>query len=361
MEEIFYLVLNGKLPVAAVDQTLLPPWSAAIFRAVEYLGSRGHLPPYPLKDVQKLAIHRFRASKEAVEFLKEFKSYTPIQATLESIQQQLLLQRVVQRATEQLATGGYDLLEISRLLDASSPVEECIKPVKPVRVEEKTYLLKTGISTLDDVIGGVNAELVIVSARPKAGKSNFFWNVIQRNPDVKTVYITVADYDYTDLCELLTILDPAITERKNLWIADLTMFSATVLDVENVIQSLRPECVIVDRAEKLTPLRKRKEARQELGEIFDTLRRFAKKYSVPVFVDSQLSASGTEYEQKKEITSPDYMAEDRTNRYAILDLFIGLRRKSHGVVLTLYGRRKGLPRTVEIPTDLVGRYLDIPV
>lgn len=187
--------------------------------------------------------------------------------------------------------------------------------------------------------------------------SNFMVNLVCLSPAKTFLYVTVADYGYDDLCQVMADCVPSVVKRTNVHIADFTSFGATVVDVETVIREVKPDIVIVDRAEKLVPLVKAREPRWELAKIFETLRQYAKRYHVPVFVDAQQSDAGSEWTRKTDQVSPDSMAEDKTGRFAMLDLFIGLQRKAHVVKLHIVGRRKSLPADVEVQTNAMGRYL----
>lgn len=356
--EIIRLLLAGKLPMEAVEPNLFPSHLGAVLKAVSFAIQRGDSFPLKPGQVWKIAQVRFNAGTEVHEFLKDVDSLETTPAVLESVCHNLLLRKLSALTTEQLATGEVDFDRLRKLLNVTDSKTEYIFNVHKPKQEVRDFILKTGIPALDRVIGGLNNELAIVAARPKHGKSNFFFNVIANNPNSRIVYITIADYGYDEVCANLEDIDPAICERDNLKIVDYTPFAATVNDVESAVADVRPAMVIVDRSEKLTPLRRRKEQRLEFADITDALRRIAKKYLCPILTDAQLSDGGNEaLRQGRPATGYNRMAEDRTQRAAILDLFFGLYRGKTSVWITVQGRRKGLPQEVEIPTDTEGRYL----
>lgn len=358
--DMFYLLAQGRLPLSAIDPTLLSNSLQSVYRAFEYMLSKPHTLPLSIDDVIGVAESRFHAKDMAKELLKLLSKYVPSAARVESVQQSMLLRKIADSVSVQLASGKYNLQEIGTLTShvTSFGASTLVKPVtSPSEVHKSEVNYITGISAFDEVVGPVHDELVVVSARPKNGKSNFFVNLVCLSPKRSFLYITVADYGYNDLCQVLYDCDPSVVKRKNVHIADFTAFGATVVDVETVIRETKPEIVIVDRAEELAPLTKAREKRWEVKAIFNTLRQIAKRYKVPVFTDSQQSKQGGAGAKEDGEVSPDNMAEDTTGRLAVLDLFIGLRRAGSSVRLNLYGRRKSLPATITLRTDTMGRYV----
>lgn len=356
-KDILYLLCQGKLPIAAVELALLPGYVSPAIKSIQWCFERGEQPPLSPKHVWKIAQVRYSAKEETELLLKSVAEMKPDKPLLESVCNSLVLKSALQKISKQLADGEYNIEEIRKLIDVNG-VDARVRPVS-LPEGKKEYPIKSGITRLDKAVGGFSNELIIVAARPKQGKSNFFANVIAKSPGTRILYITVADYDYNDFMWVLAQLNTAICQRDNLFVSDLTGFSASIVDVEAAIRDSKPQLVIVDRAEKLTPLRKRKDIRLEVGEIFDTLRRIAKKYEITVFTDSQISAEGeyhTLHNQKR--VSYSSMAEDRTNRAAVMDLFIGLHREGRATFLTVVGRRPGLPVLIEQPTDAIGRYYE---
>lgn len=358
--DMFYLLTQGRLPLAAVDPTVLPNSLTPVYRAFEYIMSKPHAFPLSVDDVAAIAKSRFHIKDSAAELLKALSVYTPSAAKVESVQQSILLRRIADRVSEQLASGKYNLSELGALsshvtsLGASALVRQVGSPDE---IEQSSVSYLTGIPQIDELVGPVHDELVVVSARPKNGKSNFFVNLVCLSPKRSFLYITVLDYGYNDLCQVLADCEPSAVKRKNVYIADFTSFAATVVDVEAVVREVQPDVVIVDRAEELAPLAKARERRWEVKSIFDSLRRMAKKYKVPVFVDAQQSKEGGVSARSDGVVSPDNMAEDTTGRLAVLDLFFGLRRANNTVKLHIFGRRKSLPGNVELRTNNMGRYL----
>lgn len=290
------------------------------------------------------------------DFLKGIDGLQTTTGVLESVCHNLVLRKAASLITDQLATGQVDLESIKKLLNVTvDRTEHTFKVCDIIEVKE-AYLCQTGILPIDVAIGGLNAEFCVVAARPKSGKSNFFFNLIHRNPECRITYITVADYGKSDVVKNLKDIDPAIIRRTNLTIVDFNGFSATVSDVEAAIADTKPEMVVVDRSEKLMPLRRRKDQRMEFADIGDALRRMAKKYGCPVWTDAQLSATLEKGGGRPDV-SYGRMAEDKTQRAAVLDLYFGLHRGRSCTWMTIQGRRKGLPQEIEIQTDPDGRYL----
>jgi len=355
-QEIVYLLLQGRLPMRAVDTVLLPPHLKPLLQAIEFAMQQGD--PFPLKPVHvwKIAQAQFHAQPPARDFLKALDNLQTTTGVLESVCHNLVLRKASSLITDQLSTGQVDLESIKKLLNVVADRTEHTFKICDIVEAQEEYLSKTNIFAIDEVIGGLNAEFCVVAARPKAGKSNFFFNLIHRNAEKRITYVTVADYGKSDVVKNLKDIDRAIVQRTNLTIVDFNGFSATVNDVESAIADTKPDIAIVDRSEKLTPLRRRKDQRMEFADIGDALRRIAKKYICPVWTDAQLSAT-----HEKEAGRPDVsygrMAEDKTQRAAILDLYFGLHRGKTCTWMTIQGRRKGLPQEIEIQTDTDGRYL----
>lgn len=362
-KELLYLVIQGKLPLEAVDSTQLSPNAVIAYNTIKFILSRGDVAPLDLQKIIAVARQKYKPNKEALEFFKLLNVDKPYGPLLETVRDWSVVQRLATLATEQLVSGEYNIDALGKLLTVggAGAVEQFIQPIKkPKAGIDKTFKLQTGISAIDRVIGGLNDELVIVSGRPKAGKSNFFVNLLANNPKVNSLYITVTDYDYDDLCNVMARNDSSLCTRKNLIIADFTGFSATVADVEQAIARVNPQLVICDRAEELTPLRRTREPRWEIKQTFVQLRRLAKKYGCTLFTDAQQSAEGEKDAAKdRGLASPSNMAEDKTQRLAALDLFIGLYRKAQirETIFNIHGRRPGLPQNVVVKTDSVGRYL----
>jgi hypothetical protein len=195
--------------------------------------------------------------------------------------------------------------------------------------------------------------------------SHFLLNVTARQPaTVRTLYITVADYGQHAINYILNTIDPRTyqTKSKSLFIADMTGFDATVLDVETCLKKYRPRLCIVDRAEKLKPLRTADTTRMGVGETFDVLRQYARKYQCAMITDAQYSSYGADLVRQGRGMSSEFMSEDRTQRQGVMDGWIGLERlhgqeglPANGWRLWLEGRRPGkLPDTVIVPTTQYG-------
>ena len=324
--------------------------------------SRGEEPPIGTKAIKDLAKVKYKINKDVQEFLDQLSGYKPSAAILETVHNSLVVRRLSQLCMEQLSTGEFNLDALSAPLNLGGTVVDRYiqKPTAPKEGIDSTYKLGTNIPQVDKIIKGLNDELVVVSARFKHGKSNFFINLVHRTPKVRTLYVTVMDYGYDDLCNAFCRLDPGIVKRANLFIADFNSISARVSDIEGAIRTIKPQLVIVDRAEEMSVPGKFQEVRHSIKAIFKQLRGLAKKYKCTVFTDRQLSETGEANAKKggSFFVSPSDMAEDRTGTGAVLDLFFGLYRKERISYLSIFGRRPRLPAQCTIKTDQDGRYLD---
>jgi hypothetical protein len=361
-KELLHLAINGELPIEGVDSLAFTPAGLPLYNTVAYMLKRGDKPPLNYEHIKKICQTKYDPKKDTFDLLEEVASYVPEPTVLETIHQHSILRRLMDESSNQLATGVYDLSVFQKYLDmgGSGVVDDYIKTVAPPEHGvDATYMMQTNIPQLDALVKGLNDELVIVAARPKHGKSNFFVNLVNRNPDKRVLYITVADYGYADVCNISARLNPDLARRDNYIIADFNSFGATVVDIESAIKKVMPDLLIVDRAEELEPIKRSRETRWDLKAIFKRLRQLAKLYKIPVFTDSQVSAQNIkETADKKFMVTPADLAEDRTQRQAYMDLFIGLWRRMGEIQLDVFGRRPGLPENIFIRTDPEGRYLD---
>ena len=358
--ELIYLLLHGQLPGQVLEgkaYTKLAP----IVKSINFLKGKGESPPFINERVATIAHKKYNAGSAVLALMKEVTQYRPDKPVLETVQHRMLLQHIIELASKQATDGEYNPHQLLSVLNSSPSSQGIVKAVSNPKGPLVEIIAKTGIPKVDMIIGGIGAELCIVSARVKQGKSHFMMNICARQPkSTRVLYITVADYGYHEICWLLNSIKPNITEDKGdtLFIADLTSRSATLLDVESAIQEVEPTLCIVDRAEKLMPLvkYKEKEERKIAGDIFLQLRQFAKRYNCAMIVDGQYSSAGAEYAREKQTMSSEYMSEDRTQRQAVMDLWIGLMRVDGGVQLFLEGRRPmKLPDTIFVATDNAGR------
>ncbi len=70
---------------------------------------------------------------------------------------------------------------VSKEKSISDIVDEALKQIKEAK-ESKTQLgYSTGVSNVDDVIGGVSPGVIIIGARPSMGKTSFIVNMITKN------------------------------------------------------------------------------------------------------------------------------------------------------------------------------------
>lgn len=198
--------------------------------------------------------------------------------------------------------------------------------------------------------------------------SNFLVNITARQPaDKKVLYITIADYGFSEIQYLLNVVDPKIKQRmkSNLRIADLNSMRVTINDIEQCIQEAEPVLTIVDRAEMMEPPRHFSDRTQrEQGAIFSSLRQLAKRYNTCVIADAQYSSFGSERLRSANIPfmCSEFMSEDRTQRQAVMDLWFGLHRSvnadgSSEMWVFMEGRRQGrLPAIAKILTNELGVY-----
>ena len=287
------------------------------------------------------------------------------------MQERLLYEKTLDLVTRQLESGAYNPAAIVKLLeqhvdDDAIPIHRLALPSNDMQVR---FICRTGIPHIDTVIGGVGKELIIIAAPPKNGKSNFFINLVARQPAaVDVLYITVQDYGREDLNRLINVARPGLaTQKENLYIVDLTGYNATLNEVENVVKRIKSEgtplLVVVDRAEKLRCLGKYDKESSMVDEIFSGLRRIASRYEAVVFTDSQLGFVGQDILLRDGAISSRHIYGDHTQRQSIMDIFIGVRRNDlinpddHSVTLFMEGRRQGkLPASVTIPCNVLGVY-----
>ncbi len=359
--DYLHLLLRGDLPPAVFkDKRFIK--IAPIVNAVEFIRGKGEEPPYQIDRVASIAEKKFNLTSQQQKLLDGFKQSKADKVVLEVVQQRLSMERLAEEATTQLASGTYNPLVIEQILDSSKSTNvPYIQPVyKPTNHTLVEIITRSGIRPIDKLIGGFGAELIIVSARVKTGKTRFLLNVAARQPPtVKMLYITVADYGARELNHILHVIDPKthVVKAKSLFIADMTSFTATLVDVESAIKKYEPTLCIIDRAEKLAPIRMLDKKRQEVGEIFEVLRQFAKRYECTVITDAQYSSEGAERQRQKQGMTSEFMAEDRTNRQAVMDLWFGLERLpfesgKYGWKVYIEGRRdEVLPACVEVVTD----------
>ena len=342
---------------------MLPNSLTPVYRAFEFTLSKPHIFPLEVSEVAAIASSRFHAKDVAKDLLKDLAKYKPSDAKIESVQQSILLRRIADRVSDQLASGKYNLTEIGNYANhvssfGASALVRNVAPVEQVKKEVSKINYITGIDAIDTVLGGIQDELIVVSARPKNGKSNFFINLIQRAPKKKFLYVVICDYGFASLCQAMYDCDPHILDRGEMVkIADFNSFTATAVDVDSAVTEYKPDVVIVDRAEEMPSLVKNKDERQDLKIIFKAMRQLAKKHHIPVFVDAQQSEAGEQFMKQYGWVSPDHMAGDRTGRLATLDLFLGLQRKQGHTKIHMFGRRKTLPANIEVKTNPMGRYL----
>ncbi len=359
---IFYLLMQGQLAPSSLDEVAISPQLLPVYNTIKYMLARGEPTPLALQTLRDIAKTKYKINKTVKDFLDQLGAYVPSASLLEATHNGLVVKRVSQLAMEQLSSGEFNLDALAApLATGGTVVDKYIqKPSAPVEGVDSTYKYKTNIPQLDKIIRGLNDELVVVSARFKHGKSNFFLNLVHRNPDMRILYITVMDYSHDDLCNALCRLDPHIVTRSNLFIADFNSISARVSDIDAAIRTTKPQMVIVDRAEEMVVSGKFTEVRHSIKAIFKQLRGLAKRHNCVLFTDRQLSESGEANAQKggQFLVSPSDMAEDRTGTGAVLDLFFGLYRKDRVSYVSVFGRRPRLPAQCIIKTDPEGRYLD---
>lgn len=359
---LFHLIKEGRLSPDVVDPVLLPTWLVSALEAMKLQIQRGASFPLKLRDTWTIASTQFDGKEECELFLKSLVKHEVSPEVSQTVAEGLVLRRLQTKVSEQLTSGKYDTEYLRKLLDIKGDKQKYSFKVQDITATEHDNdkrIIPTNIGPLDACIGGMKAELLYLCARPKQGKSNFFFNLINRQVEHrKVVYVTIADYDRFDVWELLKNVNPDIVKSSNLTIVDFTSFGATIADVNDVFETEKPELMIIDRSEELQPPRKADTKRFELKETALALRRMAKRYHCPVWTDGQLSESGEVAIHRGRRLNYSHLAEDKTGRAAVLDLFMGLQRDRDSVKLSIVGRRPGLPARVEIATDPAGRFLE---
>ena len=340
-----------------------------VVSAIVYLKEKGKEPPFNPVDVYKIAEKKFNANATTLGILEQVSELNVDSVVLDVVKEKLLMEKLFEDLSRQMSEGKFNPTQIEGYLDtakqgATPYVYSLEKPTGPGMIE---FITRSGIRALDNIIGGFGSELWIVSARVKTGKSHFLLNIAARQPqNIKVLYVTVADYGYHELNWILNTIDPKIhsIKQKSVRIADLTSFSASLFEVEKAIKAHEPKLCIVDRAEKLRPSRNYGDQwRMGVGEIYETLRQYAKKYNCSMLVDAQYSSEGANYLRSNKGMSSEFMSEDKTQRQAVMDGWVGLQRimtdedghKANGWRLYLEGRRPGkLPDVVEVYTNPLG-------
>ena len=367
---LLWLLLQGQLPPSMYSEARFHHLTPAV-QSVLLLSERGESPPYDGRRVWSLAKERFNGADSLRESLQAATTLVPDRPLLKAVQERLLYEKTLDLVTRQLESGAYNPAAIVKLLeqhvdDDAIPIHRLALPSNDMQVR---FICRTGIPHIDTVIGGVGKELIIIAAPPKNGKSNFFINLVARQPAaVDVLYITVQDYGREDLNRLINVARPGLaTQKENLYIVDLTGYNATLNEVENVVKRIKSEgtplLVVVDRAEKLRCLGKYDKESSMVDEIFSGLRRIASRYEAVVFTDSQLGFVGQDILLRDGAISSRHIYGDHTQRQSIMDIFIGVRRNDlinpddHSVTLFMEGRRQGkLPTSVTIPCNVLGVY-----
>ena len=366
--DVVHLLLTGQLAVSAVAGSrfgdLIP-----VVKAVRHMLGKGELFPLSPERVWDVAGMKYNAPSAIKDVLYDTLKVQD-KVRLEVVQQRLTLESVAEVTSAMIQDGTYEPRKVLQLFD-SSIIDVTVRKVTKMAREEMRMLCRTGLPEVDCIIGGLGAELCIVGARPKAGKSNFLLNVAARQPEAVTVlYVAVADYDYGDLCDLLNTIDPDVVDRGNVHICDLTGRRATPIDVERAIKQTKPKLTIIDRAEKMVVTSSREKENDQIrliGELFDEIRRYAKRYGTAIICDSQYGADDDEDEEPKmdkqgrplklRRMTASRLYGDKTMRAGTLDLFFGLRRTEGAVHLDIEGRRQGrLPASTRIEVDRLGVY-----
>ena len=360
---LIWLLLQGQLPPSVYSDTRFHHLTAAV-QAVLLLMNKGESAPFEGRRVWALAKERFNATENLRDLIQAAHVLKPDRPLLEAVQQRLLYEKMLDLVTGQLESGAYNPQALLSLIDKqqSGSAVPLYKLSQPTAVERVQFVCRSGLASLDQIIGGFGEELVIVAAPPKQGKSNLFINLAARQPaTIDVLYITVADYGAQDLNHLINVVRPGLFQKKeNFFIVDYTSFAATLNDVERAVKMVHtgsPMLTIVDRAEKLHPMGKYDSEYRQHDEIFSGLRRIAKRYGTSLLTDSQYGSAGQDFTRRDGKISSEFLYGDRTMRQSIMDLFIGVRREEGGVTLFLEGRRQGrLPAHTFIACDELGVY-----
>lgn len=153
----------------------------------------------------------------------------------------------------------------------------------------------------------------------------------------KVLYVTVQDIAGPGIARWVRqIGGPEIFAGK-LYVADLTDKVASLMDIEASVSEIPggPDVLIVDRAEELSSYRDSDHVRFEYRRIYTALRGLARRKKLACWTDAQV---GVVYDE----TNIGFaaLAEEKTGRAAILDLFFGMHRDGNHLTISLRGRRQ---------------------
>ena len=120
----------GKLPMVAVDSTILSHLVLPVYRAIDYMFSRGEIAPLKWSTIWKIAQAKYNATEEVREFLKAMEGYVLEPVVLDSVCQSLILKKISTLTLEQLATGQPDFDSLRKLLSVSTTINSHIHDIR---------------------------------------------------------------------------------------------------------------------------------------------------------------------------------------------------------------------------------------
>ena len=344
-------LLGGEIGIEQVDDEDFSRIGQQVHRIIQFLRAKGSSPPYDDDAIVLAAQHldgRLHTG-EIAEYLASLPADVPkeVYLILEQAKIRKGLTRVINVAGEQLATGNYDRSVLENVLDRISFVSKrsvSIADVGALKTYVETHsvptMWPTGIAVIDAQIGGIRpGELAVIAAPPKTGKTTFLCGqasvALRRSGTV--LYITVQDLSGPEIAALIYQIGGDDIFKGQLYVSDLSDRVATLTDVDAAVGEISGglDVLIVDRAEELSSYRDSDHVRFEYRRIYTALRSLARRKKLVCWVDAQ---AGVLYDNP----TIDFaaLAEEKTGRAAILDLFFGMHRDGDHLTLTIRGRRR---------------------
>ena len=185
--------------------------------------------------------------------------------------------------------------------------------------------IPTGLSTLDNILGGLNkSDLIIIGARPGMGKTSFALNIARNvavNSKKKVAFFSL-EMTKDQLAQRLLSSETAVDVTKFRWggltteewdrIAYATNIfyqseiylddtaAMTVPQMKSKLRRNRPDLVVIDYLQLMESAKRVENRVQQVSEITRGLKIMAKELNIPVIVCSQL-ARATEARGKSHV------------------------------------------------------------
>ena len=291
-------------------------------------------------------------------YISSLPDMAPVVAHVESyvdiVRQKAILRRLLQTVDEVRGWCYDDSDDADRLLDVSAKrifdirenrdqagfssmreiIAQTINDIHKIRSGEmQDRSVKTGYSTLDRVLGGLNkGSLVIVAARPSMGKTALALNIVQKTALIHRVPCAVfslemskdevasrmlsvqarmnskhirsgqlTQSDWERLADVVKVLSGA-----PIYVDDRS--GTTVLEIQSRCRQLKLEnklgLIVIDYMQLMSGGSKRNENRQqEISDISRSLKIMAKDLDVPVIAISQLSRANVHRNDKRPMLS----------------------------------------------------------